>query len=351
MNGAKISDLISLPTNTIEDNDLWEVVRSGVNYKIPGSTFKLVMGQYGGGSGGGGIADVPDTAIGGIQYVRRSVVGQPGEWVQVNIPSAYTLPTASASVLGGVKVGSGLTITDGVLGVNIIPDTNSGPASASYGMVKVDGTTIISVGGVLTSVGAGGTAGGTTGVTSIGLALPNIFSVTPSAITNSGTITATFTTQSANTIFAGPASGIATAPTFRSLVVTDLPTMTSTEFAGKISDETGTGSLVFANSPVFSGNPTAPTQLSSDNSTKIATTAFVKSAVTAISLNFETSTANIKMNGTVSAGSLDTVSRADHVHPVDTSRAAKNGNASEAFTASSVTCTSLVLNGHTLTIS
>ena len=29
--------------------------------------------------------------------------------------SSYTLPTASASTLGGVKVGSGLTITDGVL--------------------------------------------------------------------------------------------------------------------------------------------------------------------------------------------------------------------------------------------
>lgn len=28
---------------------------------------------------------------------------------------SYTLPTASASTLGGVKVGSGLTITDGVL--------------------------------------------------------------------------------------------------------------------------------------------------------------------------------------------------------------------------------------------
>ena len=30
----------------------------------------------------------------------------------------YTLPTASASTLGGVKVGSGLTITDGVLSAN-----------------------------------------------------------------------------------------------------------------------------------------------------------------------------------------------------------------------------------------
>ena len=36
------------------------------------------------------------------------------------IPSAYTLPTASASVLGGVKVGTGLTIDEnGVLSLNV----------------------------------------------------------------------------------------------------------------------------------------------------------------------------------------------------------------------------------------
>ena len=37
-------------------------------------------------------------------------------------------------------------------------------------------------------------------------------------------------------------------------------------------------------------------------------------------MNFEASTANIKMNGTVSVGSLNTVARADHIHPSDTSR-------------------------------
>ena len=36
------------------------------------------------------------------------------------IPAAYTLPTASASVLGGVKVGTGLAIDDnGVLSLNV----------------------------------------------------------------------------------------------------------------------------------------------------------------------------------------------------------------------------------------
>ena len=81
LDGAKISDLQVLPTTTIEDNDLWEVVRSGVNYKINGATFKSVMGQYGGGTGGGtggGIADVPDVPN-GVTYMRRSRVGQSGE--------------------------------------------------------------------------------------------------------------------------------------------------------------------------------------------------------------------------------------------------------------------------------
>ena len=298
----------------------------------------------------------------------------------MTIPSPYTLPTASTTVLGGVKVGSGLTIFNSVLSSDIIPDTN-GSASTSYGIVKVDGTSIVCTNGVISALIAsdtsaapsttagivkadgtsivctngvisavgGGTGGGS--VVSVGLALPNIFTVANSPITTSGTLTATFTTQSANTIFAGPASGSAVVPTFRALVVADLPTMTSTEFAGKISNETGTGSLVFADSPVFTGNPTAPTQATSDNSTRIATTAFVKAAATAVSLNFETTTSNIKMNGTVSVGALDTVPRADHVHPTDTSRAAKNGSGTEPFTATSVTCTSLVLNGHTLTIS
>lgn len=40
--------------------------------------------------------------------------------------------------------------------------------------------------------------------------------------------------------------------------------------------------LIERDSPAFTGNPTAPTQLSSDNTTKLATTAFVKNQVAAI---------------------------------------------------------------------
>jgi hypothetical protein len=53
--------------------------------------------------------------------------------------------------------------------------------------------------------------------------LPSIFSVTGSPITTSGTLAATLATQSANTVFAGPSSGGAYAPTFRALVSSDMP--------------------------------------------------------------------------------------------------------------------------------
>jgi len=49
---------------------------------------------------------------------------------------------------------------------------------------------------------------------------------------------------------------------------------TSSQLAGVISDETGSGSLVFSASPALTGTPTAPTAASTTNSTQIATTAF-----------------------------------------------------------------------------
>lgn len=61
-------------------------------------------------------------------------------------------------------------------------------------------------------------------VTSVGLSLPGIFTVSGSPVTTSGTLTGTLATQSANKVFAGPTSGAAATPTFRSLVAADLPT-------------------------------------------------------------------------------------------------------------------------------
>ena len=55
-----------------------------------------------------------------------SVNGQTGDVTVSGGSGSYTLPTASSTVLGGVKVGSGLTITDGVLSRS----SNYNPAAA-----------------------------------------------------------------------------------------------------------------------------------------------------------------------------------------------------------------------------
>jgi hypothetical protein len=139
----------------------------------------------------------------------------------------------------------------------------------------------------------GYTASGGT-VTSVGLSLPNIFSVSPATVTSSGTLTASFVSQSAKTFFAAP-NGAAGVPGFRLLASSDLPTHTHT--AGEITglsqlfsdvaylsgDNTFNGTANVFTSPVtFSGSvalgasATANTPATSDNSTKVATTAFVK---------------------------------------------------------------------------
>lgn len=68
-----------------------------------------------------------------------------------------------------------------------------------------------------TSSGGGGT------VTSIGLSMPGIFTVTNSPVATAGTIGVALAAVNANLVFAGPLTGAATAPGFRSIGGGDLP--------------------------------------------------------------------------------------------------------------------------------
>lgn len=61
-------------------------------------------------------------------------------------------------------------------------------------------------------------------VTSVALTTPGIFSIAGSPVTTSGTLALSLATQSANLVWAGPGSGAAAGPTFRSLVNADFPT-------------------------------------------------------------------------------------------------------------------------------
>jgi hypothetical protein len=72
-------------------------------------------------------------------------------------------------------------------------------------------------------------------------------------------------------------------------------------------------------SPIFTGNPTAPTPTAGDADTSIATTAFVATAVTNVAVP-PAATASPLMDGTAAVGVTTKFAREDHVHPSDTAK-------------------------------
>ena len=85
-------------------------------------------------------------------------------------------------------------------------------------------------------------------VTSVGLSMPADFTVTNSPVTSSGTLTATYVNQTANTVFAGPSGGGAATPSFRTLTAADIPS--------SLNSHTFTGIATFQNSADFQGAAT-----------------------------------------------------------------------------------------------
>lgn len=81
--------------------------------------------------------------------------------------------------------------------------------------------------------------------------------------------TRTFTLPNVSTTLAGTHNKIS-----------DFAAVTSAELAAKVTDETGTGALVFAGSPALTGTPTVPTATAGTNTTQVASTAFVGTALT-----------------------------------------------------------------------
>lgn len=79
-------------------------------------------------------------------------------------------------------------------------------------------------------------------------------------------------------------------------------------------------------SPTLTGTPATTTPLTSDNSTRIASTAFVHSLLAQQPPGVEVSDSTPLMNGVAGPGLGVDASRYDHIHPVDTSRAAAGAN-------------------------
>ena len=137
----------------------------------------------------------------------------------------------------------------------------------STGIMKVTTTT-----GVISSItDSAGLAGAISDETGSGAL---VFATSPVLTTpNIGTPSAGVATNITGLPISTGVSGLGTG------VATFLATPSSANLAAALTDETGTGAVVLAASPALSGSPTAPTATPADNSTKIATTAYVDNAV------------------------------------------------------------------------
>jgi hypothetical protein len=156
------------------------------------------------------------TGTGGASGSATSIIDVGGTGAFLGLANSLTQTAAGTYTFSGTVTFSGTTS---------LGSATATTQSSSDNSTKVATTAFVKSQGYLTAETYTGT------VTSVALSLPNIFTVSGSPVSSSGTLSAALANQTAATVFAAP-SGATGAPTFRALVATDIPTLT----ASKISD-------------------------------------------------------------------------------------------------------------------
>lgn len=150
----------------------------------------------------------------------------------VAIANGGTGATTAAVALTNLGA-AGLATANTFTGTQTAPVFNATTGFEISGSYGTSGQCLISTGtGTSYQTCTGGS------VTSVALTVPSILSVTGSPITTTGTFAITLATETANTVFAGPASGSAAIPTFRAIVNADLPTTLTASTSGNAATAT-----------------------------------------------------------------------------------------------------------------
>jgi len=247
---------------TITNTGVTSIV-AGTNITISGATGAVTINASGGGGGGtvtsvsgsggttgltltgGPITTTGTLTLGGTLIAVNGGTGlntyAVGDILTANTTTTLSrvadVATGNALISGGVGVVPswgkiGLTThVSGTLGVaNGGTNLSTTPTNGQLLIGNGTGYTLagITAGtGISVTNGAGSITIANTGVTSVALALPSIFTVSGSPVTTTGTLTGTLNTQANNTVFAGPVTGGPLAPTFRTLSLDELNDVTS----------------------------------------------------------------------------------------------------------------------------
>lgn len=225
-----------------------------------------------------------------------------------SVSGPLNMNDASSGTLGVARGGSGVaTVTEGALLIGQGTSAMSELDAAQGAIPYHDGTTWTNLaagtsGYVLQSGGAGADpswvalAGGGDFLKDGSVPMTGDFDADGNDVLDVGALdAATITTPllvATNTLFkSAPTNEWGTASR---VMATDANKQSSTaQFASSVlynslSDPNGTGAAVFTGSPAFTGTPTTTTPTAGDNSTKIASTAFVQTELASVSgFNFD----------------------------------------------------------------
>ena len=245
------------PTN----GDVWTTT-TGLFARINGSS----IGPFG--TGNGSMTSITASApLTGGTITTSGSIGI----AQANTTTSGYLSNTDWNTFNGMLSKTGGTMTGKIntlasstvtAGLNVAP--GAAPTTPANGDIWTTATGVFAqING--TTLGPFGTGNGS--VTSVGMSMPAQFTVTNSPVSSSGTLTATWTNQTANTIFAGPSSGGAVAPTFRTLLDADIPDNITASNYLPLAGGTLTGKVnTFASSTTTAGlnlphgaAPTTPT--------------------------------------------------------------------------------------------
>jgi hypothetical protein len=315
---------ISIGSSTQNGSDL--TILGGVTIGNTSTTETLVFGR----SVATQTVNIASngTTTGNTKTVNIGTLGATGSTTNITIGSSSG-GTSTTTLNGTVTLANALAVASG----------GTGQTSYTNGQLLIGNTTGNTLTKATLTAGSGISITNGTGsitiaatnsgtVTSVGLSLPAIFSVSGSPVTSSGTLTATLASQTANTVFAAP-NGSAGSPTFRTLVAADIPTLT----ASKISDF---DTQVRTNRLDQMAAPTASVSMNSQKITNLATPtldtdAATKGYVDSVAQGLDpkascvvATTANITLSGTQTIDGVAVVA-SDRVLVKNQSAPAENG--------------------------
>lgn len=183
---------------------------------------KITTGIFGVARGGTGLS-----ALGTANQLLRVNAGATSlEYFTPSYLTANQTITLSGDLSGSGTTSIAATIGNGA--VNTAKLADAGVTMAKIAQAGATSGQVIKWNGSAWAPANDETAAGGGGVSSVGLSMPSLFSVTGSPVTSSGTLTAAFANQTANTFLAAP-NGSAGPPTMRAIVAADIPDLSTSK--------------------------------------------------------------------------------------------------------------------------